>query len=155
MRPGTLAWILSGGFVITATTGLVLLASVPDEVLRREGNSLPLTAAFLVGTLAFSVVGAIIAQHQPRNPIGWLFVALAVVEGWSGLAFALGVVLPRGRGAARGDVRRLVRHLGERAGTRVHRLLLPALPRRPAAVAAVAGRRVGLPGTVRDRRRHR
>ena len=52
------------------------------------GNSLPLTAAFLVGTLAFSVVGAIVAQHQPRNPIGWLFVALAVVEGWSGLAFA-------------------------------------------------------------------
>ena len=87
MRPGTLAWVLSGGFVITATTGLVLLASVPDEVLRREGNSLPLTAAFLVGTLAFSVVGAIIAQHQPRNPVGWLFVALAVVEGWSGLAF--------------------------------------------------------------------
>ena len=87
MRPGTLAWVLSGGFVITATTGLVLLSAVPDEVLRREGNSLPLTAAFLVGTLAFSVVGAIVAQHQPRNPIGWLFVALAVVEGWSGLAF--------------------------------------------------------------------
>ena len=88
MRPGTLAWILAGGFLITATTGLVLLSYVPDEVLRREGNSLPLTAAFLVGTLAFSVVGAIVAQHQPRNPIGWLFVALAVVEGWSGLAFA-------------------------------------------------------------------
>ena len=87
MRAGTLAWILSGGFVVTAASGLFLLAFVPAEVLRREGNSLPLTAAFLVGTLAFSVVGAIVAQHQPRNPIGWLFVALAVVEGWSGLAF--------------------------------------------------------------------
>ena len=87
MRAGTLAWLLTGGFVVTAATGLGLLAFVPGEALRREGNSLPLTAAFLVGTLAFGVVGAIVAQHQPRNPIGWLFVSLAVVEGWSGLAY--------------------------------------------------------------------
>ena len=87
MRPGALAWTLAGGFVVTAATGLVLLSFVPDEALRREGNSLWLTAAFLVGTLAFGVVGAIVAQHQPRNPIGWLFVALAAVEGWAGLAY--------------------------------------------------------------------
>lgn len=87
MRPGTLAWVLAGGFVVTATSGLVLLSFVPDAILRREGNSLSLTAAFLVGTLAFAVVGAIVAQHQPRNPIGWLFVSLAAVEGWSGLAY--------------------------------------------------------------------
>ncbi len=87
MSPGRLAWVLAGGFVVTGTTGLVLLSFVPDAALRREGNSLPLTAAFLVGTLAFGVVGAIVAQHQPRNPIGWLFVAMAAVEGWSGLAY--------------------------------------------------------------------
>jgi hypothetical protein len=87
MRPGLLAWTMTGLFVLTGTTGLALLASVPDEVLREEGNSLSLTAAFLLGTLAFSVVGAVVAQHQPRNPIGWLFVALAGVEGWSTLSY--------------------------------------------------------------------
>jgi hypothetical protein len=87
VRPGTLAWALTSGFVVTGGTGLALLSFVPDPVLRREGNSLSLTAAFLVGTLAFGVVGAIVAQHQPRNPIGWLFVGLAAVEGWSGLAY--------------------------------------------------------------------
>jgi hypothetical protein len=87
VRPGALAWASTGVFVVTATAGLVLLSLVPDEVLREQGNSLPLTAAFAVGTLAFSVVGAVVAQHQPRNPIGWLFLSLAAVEGWVQLAY--------------------------------------------------------------------
>jgi hypothetical protein len=87
MRPGLIAWTATAVFVLTGTTGLALLGSVPDEVLRAQGNSLALTAAFLLGTLAFSVVGAVVAQHQPRNPIGWLFAALAAVEGWSTLSY--------------------------------------------------------------------
>jgi hypothetical protein len=34
-------------------------------------------------TVAFSVVRALIAVHRPENPLGWIFCAAAVFQGFS------------------------------------------------------------------------
>ena len=88
MTWGRFAWAATCFFVCTGGAALVLLGFVPDAAIRAQGNSRPLTAAFLAVLLVFSVVGAVVAQHQPRNPIGWLFVAMAAIEGCSQLAYS-------------------------------------------------------------------
>jgi hypothetical protein len=65
-----LAWWLCAGCVIGAC-GLVVL-----QVLNSAAGlgSAPLLAALL----AFAVVGGLVASRQPRNPVGWLLLAVAV-----------------------------------------------------------------------------
>lgn len=66
--------------------GLWLFLVVLDAVLELTGalNSDELVLAFL--TSGYAVVGTLVASRQPRNPIGWLMSALAVVLLLSGLA---------------------------------------------------------------------
>jgi hypothetical protein len=39
--------------------------------------------AIAILTVAFSVVGALIASQRPENPIGWIFCAAALFQGLS------------------------------------------------------------------------
>jgi hypothetical protein len=79
-RPARLAWSLAGVCVALVLASLVLLlagthAGEASEYYFEDGAV----------AVAFAVVGAIVAGHQPANPIGWLFLLI-------GLSGALGVV---------------------------------------------------------------
>ena len=65
----------------------VLLLQVPAGVLERDGDSLALSALFVVVLLVFGLVGAVVATRLPRNPIGWLFLVLALLNGVYELAY--------------------------------------------------------------------
>lgn len=81
-RPARLAWLLAGFAVLLAAiqlgVGLLNDAQYADQLL----SVLPF--AGLV------VVGALIAAHRPRNPIGWLFCAagLAIVVNATAMLYA-------------------------------------------------------------------
>jgi hypothetical protein len=82
-----LAWTAFGVSVVLCAAGVALLAQVPGEVLDRAGNSLALSTLFVAILLVFGLVGAVVASRLPANPIGWLFLALALIEGVFELAF--------------------------------------------------------------------
>ena len=82
-----LPWILFGTAALLSATGVVLLAQAPSEVLERADNSFVLSALFAAILLVFGLVGALVASRLPSNPIGWLFIALALIEGVYELAF--------------------------------------------------------------------
>jgi hypothetical protein len=67
--------------------GVALLAKVPDRELERLGDSFALSVTFVGVLTVFAVVGVVIATRVPSNPIGWLFLALAVLEGIYQLAY--------------------------------------------------------------------
>jgi hypothetical protein len=66
-----LAWSLCAGCVVVGVGGVVVL-----QVLNGTAGlgSAPLLTALLV----FAVVGGLVAARQPRNPVGWLLVVVAV-----------------------------------------------------------------------------
>ena len=75
MSPRRLAWALWGVCVALTATGLVFLALNGDT---RHANSIGSTAfdaIFGIVFLTFPTVGAAIATREPRNAIGWLFLA--------------------------------------------------------------------------------
>jgi len=76
-----LPWTIFGVAALMSTTGIVLLAYVPAAVLERAGNSLALSAVFAAILLVFGLVGAVVASRLPSNPIGWLFLAVALNDG--------------------------------------------------------------------------
>ena len=82
-----LPWLLFGIAALLSATGVALLAQVPSEVLARADNSFVLSALFAAILLVFGLVGALVASRLPRNPIGWLFIVLALIEGVYELAF--------------------------------------------------------------------
>jgi hypothetical protein len=86
-RSGRLAWILVGVYVAASVAGAALLAQVPDAVLERQNTSFSLSLAFMPVLLVFALIGAVIAGRMPGNPIGWLFLALAQIQGLYALAF--------------------------------------------------------------------
>jgi len=57
----------------------LLFAGLAGWSLSRylEGYTLP--AAFIA--VSYSVVGALIASHRPRNPLGWIFLAVGFSQG--------------------------------------------------------------------------
>jgi hypothetical protein len=64
-----LAWSLCVGCLVGGFGAVVL------QVLNGTGlRSAPLVASLL----AFAVVGGLVASRQPRNPVGWLLLAVAV-----------------------------------------------------------------------------
>jgi hypothetical protein len=87
MRARRLAWAVFGVSAALSAAGVVLLAQVPAGVLEQADNSLVLSALFAAILLVFGLVGALIASRLPRNPIGWLFLMLALIEGVYELAF--------------------------------------------------------------------
>jgi signal transduction histidine kinase len=60
--------------------GLVVAASAGSLVLRFAGgaHSPSIQTFSLLLSLAFPVIGAVIATRRPKNPIGWIFVAVGV-----------------------------------------------------------------------------
>jgi hypothetical protein len=78
-----LAWSLVVVSVVLLVGGLsfalMTRSSVPE---RPYYGSITLS----VLALAFSVVGAIIASRQPRNPIGWIFCGVGVTIGLNSFA---------------------------------------------------------------------
>ena len=96
VRPARLAWWLFALFFAMSIPGITLQALVPDAALREQGGSLWWSTIFVAVMAVFGLVGAVVAQHGPANPVGWLFLASALVEGWYELAvgythYSLGV----------------------------------------------------------------
>jgi signal transduction histidine kinase len=69
-RAGWTAWVVFG------TT--VLLLGIAVVVASRDGRAADV-AIILPVMLAFAVVGAIVAERHPRNPVGWLFLAQGAI----------------------------------------------------------------------------
>jgi hypothetical protein len=76
----TAAWVLWGVSVVGIVAGVLIAEFTPAEVLEF----VPL----LLGFAAFPTVGAIIASRRPRNPIGWLFLAIGIVAAIGGFGEA-------------------------------------------------------------------
>ncbi len=85
-RPALLAWAAFALFVAMSTAGITLLVLVPDAALRDQGGSLWWSVLFVAVMAVFGIVGAVVAQHSPANPVGWLFLGNALTEGWYELA---------------------------------------------------------------------
>ena len=77
-----LAWALWAIYLLLQTTALVLSflawsyppdANDPLSFFTRGWLYLP-------ASVAFATIGALIAARQPRNPIGWLFLAMGLVS---------------------------------------------------------------------------
>jgi hypothetical protein len=66
------AWALAG-------LTLLLAAALIPLSLATHQNPLATGGANIVIALAFAGVGLVVAWHRPRNPIGWLMLAVAVV----------------------------------------------------------------------------
>lgn len=87
MTTGRLARTLFAGYLVMSAAALVLQAQVPAAALGRDGGSFWLTVSFVVVMTVFGLVGAIVASRMPQNPIGWIFLCLALIEGVFELAY--------------------------------------------------------------------
>jgi MFS family permease len=84
-RPALLAWSLcaiSVGLVVVSIVFSVLVRDVPNQ--GEAGTLFDILLG--LGILVFPVVGALIASRRPENSIGWLFCAVGVPLGLSGVA---------------------------------------------------------------------
>jgi hypothetical protein len=77
-RPSVRAWGLCGLAVVMMVAGVVLdeATNAPSDEPFIEGVLL------LLAFLAFPVLGALIASRQPRNAIGWIFIAIGLGIGF-------------------------------------------------------------------------
>ena len=76
-----LAWSLYALCVALAAASLILgllNGRAPSEILIDEGIAVIATL-----TVAFCVVGGLVASHRPENPIDWIFCAAALIQGLS------------------------------------------------------------------------
>jgi signal transduction histidine kinase len=84
-RVAALAWALCAVMAVASAVLLVLGPGRPvrNDVLGGVGG-----ASFLVLSLAFATVGAIVAARVPKNRIGWLFCVVGLLIGASTLSWA-------------------------------------------------------------------
>jgi hypothetical protein len=82
-----LVWMLCAVCLTLAMLGLGYGAQNYDSI-----------DAFLIGVgppamlaISFPVVGALIATHRPRNPLGWIFCAVGLSQGLESFTFEYGV----------------------------------------------------------------
>ncbi len=136
-----LAWAVLGIDILVVVVGGIASAvglMVPYDLDLRPVN------VYALSILAFAFLGALIATRRPENRLGWVFTANRVrphVGLSRGRARGL-LRLPRPDARARGRHSGVVLRL-ER-GPPLHpigHLCLPALPRRPTAVTALASAR--------------
>lgn len=89
-RRHTAATLLAGG-----VAGLVLFAVLIALLLWVAGGGQPMPVSFgrttlgvlglVISPIAYAAVGAVLASQVPRNPIGWIFLVVAI---------AIGMMLP-------------------------------------------------------------
>ena len=65
---GRIAWALAGLAVTVVGLGLVLAAAngAPPSLVDESLTLIPLA-------IGFSLVGALVASHQPRNAVAWIY----------------------------------------------------------------------------------
>src|SRR2546430_14494041 len=81
-RTRAVAWSL-------AVLGLLAVASTAVMVVlnRSAIHSIDEADAIeLVLPIGYAVMGALVATRRPRNPIGWIFLGIAIFGGWPGFA---------------------------------------------------------------------
>jgi hypothetical protein len=72
-RPAPLAVVLvTGGLIVLVMAAEPLLAGLAHQSLLASGGSLPLPFS-----VAFAVVGFVVAWRKPDNPLGWLILGVA------------------------------------------------------------------------------
>jgi hypothetical protein len=157
-----LAWAVFAG-----ATALLLADLVLEWATRNVSNSagFGLSGAAFAGTIlialtffSFAGTGVLIAARVPRNPIGWML--LAISYGWGLVTGSDRLRRLRAQGTSRpapgGRRRRRRQRLGVGAARGAHgRLPAARLPGRPAAGPALASGRVDLRDGRRDRDRGR
>lgn len=88
VKAGYLAWactvvsILIGFLAIVITVRGVLASGDYRTVLSHQTLT-----PFI--TIAYAIIGGLVASHRPRNPIGWLFVAIGFISAFGSLANAV------------------------------------------------------------------
>jgi hypothetical protein len=82
-RPAVLAWSLCALTLTTAVVAGVLLAEIGDTdwaailpAAEPPSEGVALSILDIAWLTAFAVVGALVASHRPRNPIGWFLGAI-------------------------------------------------------------------------------
>jgi hypothetical protein len=78
------SWLLAGWAVTLVLAGTVLAVLRPDQT--KNANSLYDFVTLIGATVALSVLGAIVASRQPRNPIGWAMLSTGLSSGYTSLA---------------------------------------------------------------------
>jgi hypothetical protein len=77
-----LAWSLCALCVALAVASLILALlngrTLGEIFLAWDGPSIAVLPTL---TVSFSVVGALVASHRPKNPIGWIFLAVGFFQG--------------------------------------------------------------------------
>jgi hypothetical protein len=80
-----LAWVLWAILLLLEMAGMILaflVRSFPDSILPLFSRVL----LFFPQIVSFLTIGALIATRQPRNPIGWLFLAGGFVDAFGQFA---------------------------------------------------------------------
>jgi hypothetical protein len=75
------AWSMLAVFIVSVVFATIL--AVADGSFQQDPASFGL---FVLGFGAFMVVGALVVAHRPRNPIGWIFSAIALLAFTGGVA---------------------------------------------------------------------
>jgi MFS family permease len=75
------AWSMLALFIVSVAFATIL--AVADDSFQQDPASFGL---FVLGFGAFMVVGALVVAHRPRNPIGWMFSAIALLAFTGGVA---------------------------------------------------------------------
>jgi hypothetical protein len=88
-RPALLAW----GLWTLTILGVVVLVWL-DQLLRQTGRPElvvlnPTAFAPVLGAVSTATVGAVVASRRPRNPVGWLLLALGLSLTAAGVTLAI------------------------------------------------------------------
>ena len=75
------AWSMLAIFIVSVAFATTL--AVADDSFEQDPASFGL---LVLGFGAFMVVGALVVAHRPRNPIGWIFSAIALLAFTGGVA---------------------------------------------------------------------
>ncbi len=88
LKAGSLAWV----FAFVSILGAILALGIAAHQALLSGNYRTLITHQTLTpfiTAGFAVIGALIAARRPRNPIGWIFVAVGFLFALTALAAAL------------------------------------------------------------------
>ncbi|MEO6797129.1 MAG: histidine kinase [Candidatus Dormibacter sp.] len=81
----SLAWI--GGGVVCLFVGAASVLALTNLPAFRDPQLIGSFGQAVIPTLAIGLVGALIASRLPRNPVGWVMLAAALVNGLTALVF--------------------------------------------------------------------